>query len=95
MKITREDVLKVAQKAHLSLTDAEVTEFTKDLEQMVWLAGQLNEFDMTNLKKAVQEPELYNVFRKDETKPSMDKADLLSNAPQEKEGCFFVPQIVE
>lgn len=95
MNITKEEVLKVAQTAHISLTDDEVTELTKDLEQMVWLAGQLNEFDTTNLKKAVQESETYNVFRKDETKPSMDKADLLSNAPQEKEGCFFVPQIVE
>ncbi|HHX61184.1 MAG TPA: Asp-tRNA(Asn)/Glu-tRNA(Gln) amidotransferase subunit GatC [Epulopiscium sp.] len=95
MKITKEDVLKIADIAHLSLTEEETQEFTSDLEKMVAFAEQLNEVDTTHVDTKIGEPTLYNVLRKDEVKPSMAKEELLANAPQEKNGCFFVPQIVE
>lgn len=94
MKITKEEVLNVAEIAHLTLTDNEVEAFTKDLEKMVTFAKELDKLD-TGKELETEEPTLYNVFRKDEVKPSMAKEELLANAPQEKDGCFFVPQIVE
>lgn len=94
MKITKDDVLKVAEIAHLSLTEKEVEEFTMDLEKMVTFAKELDKLD-TSKELEAEEPTIYNVFRKDEIKPSMAKEELLANAPQEKDGCFFVPQIVE
>ena len=95
MEFTREDILKVAEIAHLSLGEDEVEMFTKDLEQMVDFAKALDEIDMSDSDEEVEEPAIYNIFRKDEIQPSMAKEDLLANAPQEKNGCFFVPQIVE
>lgn len=95
MKITKEDVSKIAGIAHLTLTEEEVQAFTGDLEKMVAFAEKLNELDTTDVDTKIAEPTLFNVFRKDEIKPSMAKEDLLANAPQEKNGCFFVPQIVE
>ena len=95
MKITKEDVLKIADIAHLNLTEDEVQGFTEDLEKMVAFADQLNEIDMTDAETKIEEATLFNVLRKDQVKPSMTKEELLANAPQEKNGCFFVPQIVE
>ncbi len=95
MKITKEEILKIAEIAHISLTDDEVNSFTKDLEEMVAFAGQLEKIEGIDTEIEAEEPTLYNVFRKDEVKPSMAKEELLANAPQEKNGCFFVPQIVE
>lgn len=95
MKITKEDVLKIADIAHLNLTEDEVQVFTEDLEKMVAFADQLNEIDMTDAETKIEEATLFNVLRKDQVKPSMTKEELLANAPQEKNGCFFVPQIVE
>ena len=95
MKITKQDVLKTSDVAHISLTEDEVQAFTSDLEKMVDFARQLNDLDTTGLDTKKEEPTLFNVLRKDEIKPSMAKEELLANAPQEKNGCFFVPQIVE
>ncbi len=95
MKITKEDVLKIADIAHLNLTEDEVQVFTEDLEKMVAFADQLNEIDMTDAETKIEEATLFNVLRKDQVKPSMTKEELLANAPQEKNGCFFVPKIVE
>ena len=95
MKITREEVLKIAEIAHLTLTEDEVLEFTTDLEQMVNFADQLKDLDTTKVETNKDEPAIFNVLRKDKLRPSMDKDELLANAPQVKNGCFFVPQIVE
>ncbi len=95
MKISKEDVLKVAEIAHISLTEDEVSSFTQDLENMVSFTNQLDQIEGIDTEITEEDPTLYNVFRKDEVQPSMAKEELLANAPQEKNGCFFVPQIVE
>lgn len=95
MKFTTEEVLKIANIAHLSLTAEELELFAKDLEKMLAFSEQLSQLDHIGEESPVGEATLYNVFRKDEIKPSMAKEELLGNAPKEKNGCFFVPQTVE
>ncbi|PKM52991.1 MAG: Asp-tRNA(Asn)/Glu-tRNA(Gln) amidotransferase GatCAB subunit C, partial [Firmicutes bacterium HGW-Firmicutes-5] len=36
-----------------------------------------------------------NVFRDDVARPSMDREKLLRNAPNQENGCFSVPKVVE
>jgi aspartyl-tRNA(Asn)/glutamyl-tRNA(Gln) amidotransferase subunit C len=38
---------------------------------------------------------LTNVMREDETRPSLSFGDALRNAPQQANGLFVVPKIVE
>lgn len=93
--MTREEVLKIAQTASLSLTDDEIVAFTQDLDKMVGFAKQLEELDTEGVDPIKSDDGIYNVLRKDEIKPSMAKEELLANAPEQKNGYFFVPQIVE
>lgn len=93
--MTREEVLKIAQTASLSLTDDEIVTFTQDLDKMVGFAKQLEELDTEGVDPIKSDDGIYNVLRKDEIKPSMAKEELLANAPEQKKGYFFVPQIVE
>ena len=39
--------------------------------------------------------ELHNVLREDVMKPSLDHDLALSNAPEEDDGCFRVPRVVQ
>lgn len=91
----KEDIIKLAEKASLYLQDNEIEEFAKDLEKMIDFTKQLDTLDTDGVDLSKQESAVYNVFRKDEIKPSMDKEALLANAPQVKDGYFFVPQVVE
>lgn len=93
--MTKQEILKIAQTASLSLTDSEIEIFAEDLERMIGFAKQLEELDTKDVECIKNDNGLYNVFRKDEIKPSMAKEELLANAPQQKNGSFFVPQIVE
>jgi aspartyl-tRNA(Asn)/glutamyl-tRNA(Gln) amidotransferase subunit C len=45
MKISREDVLRVAELAHLELPEAEVEKYRQQLDSILEYAGKLNELD--------------------------------------------------
>lgn len=95
MKITKEQVQHVAKLARLNLTEDEQVELTKDLENIIEFSDKLNELNIENIKPTAHVIPIENVFRKDEARPSLERDELLKNAPQKEDGCFFVPKIVE
>ncbi len=50
MKITREDVLRVAELAHLELSDAEVELFRGQLDSILEYAEKLNQLDTASVE---------------------------------------------
>ncbi|TCT15321.1 aspartyl/glutamyl-tRNA(Asn/Gln) amidotransferase subunit C [Natranaerovirga pectinivora] len=95
MKITKEQVEHVAHLARLSLTEDEKVQMTKDLEAIIGFADQLNSLDIENIEPTAHVIPIQNVFRKDEVRESLDRKELLKNAPTKLNGCFSVPKIVE
>lgn len=95
MKITKEQVEKVAHLARLNLTEEEKEQMTKDMEAIIEFADQINALDISDVAPTAHIIPINNVFRKDEIQPSMDRDLLLSNAPSKEQGCFSVPKTVE
>lgn len=95
MKITKEQVEKVAHLARLNLTEEEKEQMTKDMEAIIEFADQINALDISDVAPTAHIIPINNVFRKDEVQPSMDRDLLLSNAPSKEQGCFSVPKTVE
>ncbi|PKM96489.1 MAG: Asp-tRNA(Asn)/Glu-tRNA(Gln) amidotransferase GatCAB subunit C [Firmicutes bacterium HGW-Firmicutes-1] len=95
MKITKEQVTHVANLARLNLTESEKEHMTKDMESIIAFVDQMNELDITEVIPTAHVIPINNVFRDDKIKPSMDREQLLSNAPSQERGCFSVPKIVE
>lgn len=93
--MTRQEIITLAQTTSLSLEESEIEAFTSDLEKMIDFGKQLEDLNTEEVEISKRDGTLYNVFRKDEIKPSMAKEELLANAPKQKNGFFFVPQIVE
>jgi aspartyl-tRNA(Asn)/glutamyl-tRNA(Gln) amidotransferase subunit C len=85
-KLTREDVLKLAQLARLELSDAEVEELSGELSDILQYVEQLSSVDVKGLKPTNQVTGLTNVTRDDEIKDYGYKAaDLLKNVPEVKD----------
>ncbi|MDL2363151.1 MAG: Asp-tRNA(Asn)/Glu-tRNA(Gln) amidotransferase subunit GatC [Patescibacteria group bacterium] len=63
--ISRDDILKLAQLARLELSDAEVTEYSKELTEIVEYVEQLNSVDVTGLKPTFYGSSQTNVYRED------------------------------
>jgi aspartyl-tRNA(Asn)/glutamyl-tRNA(Gln) amidotransferase subunit C len=93
--ITREDVEHVAELARLELTAAEKEQFIAQLNNILTYIEKLNELDTTDVEPTSHVIPMSNVFRDDEVRPSLDRAKVLHNAPQESHFFFKVPRIIE
>ena len=81
-KLTREDILKLARLARLSLTDDEVEQFAKEISSILEYVEQLQSVDVSGLEPTSQVTGLVNVMRPDEVKDYGETTDeLLKNAP--------------
>lgn len=80
--LTREDVLKLARLARLTLTDEEVEKYRTELSEILQYVEQLQTADVTGLQPTYQVTGLTSVTRDDEI---VDYAatpdDLLRLAP--------------
>ncbi len=93
--ITREDVEHVAELARLELTAAEKQQFIAQLNDILTYIDKLNELDTADVEPTSQVIPMKNVFRDDEVRPSLDRTEVLRNAPEEAHFFFKVPRIIE
>jgi aspartyl-tRNA(Asn)/glutamyl-tRNA(Gln) amidotransferase subunit C len=107
MKISREDVLRVAQLAHLELAPEEVETYRGQLDEILAYIGKLQELDVSNVEPMTQmrprnadaasvagagaEPEL----RDDVIVPCTVAEKVLAQAPDVAKPFFRVPKVIE
>ena len=88
MKITQELVERIARLSRLSLSEREKEQMTAQLEEIL---GSMTALDRLTLDEEENMPERENVLRADEEARSMDRAQLLKNAPETDGGYITVP----
>ncbi|MGA2277869.1 MAG: Asp-tRNA(Asn)/Glu-tRNA(Gln) amidotransferase subunit GatC [Terracidiphilus sp.] len=99
-KVSVEDVQRVAELAHLELTPEETPGMLNALNAILEYVAELNELDTAGVQPLAQVSDLLDaegkgVVRDDLLRPSLDRADVLSQAP-ESDGVFFkVPKVIE
>lgn len=64
-KLTKKDVLHVADLSNLKLTDVEIKKFTPQLEKIIEFVGILNDVDTSDIVSTSQTTGLTNVLRDD------------------------------
>ena len=95
MKITAKDVDHVALLSRLELTEEEAGKFTGQLNSILDYVEVLNSVDTSQVEPTAHVLPVKNVMRPDEVRPSLDRKLALSNAPEQEDGYFIVPKIVE
>jgi aspartyl-tRNA(Asn)/glutamyl-tRNA(Gln) amidotransferase subunit C len=95
MKLTREDVQRVAVLARLRLTPEEESSLTEQLDNILQYMEKLGELDTSNVVPFTHAVEIVNAFREDKVTNQPDVEALLANAPQRHETFFKVPKIIE
>jgi len=94
-KLTRDDVLKLASLARISLSDEEVTEFSEELSAILQYVEQLSSVDVSGLQPTNQVTGLTNVMREDEVKDyGYQPADLLKNVPKTQDNMLKVKRMI-
>jgi len=99
VKITREDVLRVADLAYLDLTDAELQTYRAQIDEILEYVGKLNELDTLNVEPMAQvladEQTADATLREDLVVPCAVADDVLQHAPDPEPPYFRVPKVIE
>jgi aspartyl-tRNA(Asn)/glutamyl-tRNA(Gln) amidotransferase subunit C len=98
MQIKESDIQKVADLAHLEITQAELEMFTPQMADIVAYVEQLNALDTSNVQPSLggltPEGEATDSSREDEVQPSLGQKAALAEAPDAASGHFRVPKIL-
>ena len=103
-KVTVEDVVRVAELAHLELSPDETGHMLTDLNAILDYVAELNELDTAGVEPLAQVSELQselqtsagtNVLRGDGVLPSLDRAAVMRQAPEADQVFFKVPKVIE
>ena len=95
MKITTELIDHISQLSRLRLPEEEKTKMAGDLEGIQAYMDTLNTLDTSDVEPLSHVFPVKNVLREDEVQPSMDRGELLKNAPAADNEAFLVPKTVE
>ena len=90
-EISRDEVAHVASLARLRLEEDELDTFTEQLCVVLETAAALNALDLSDVPPMAQPYPLANVMRPDVVVPSLDRDEVLSQAPDAEDGRFKVP----
>ena len=100
MKITSQDVLRVAELAHLELSPAEIETYRGQLDEILTYIGKLNELDVSAV-----EPMAQVTFAIADSRPRELRDDVVRDchtadaifpiAPDAARPFFRVPKVIE
>ena len=94
MKITKDEVLYVADLARLNLAEAAIEKFAGQIGEILEYVDKLNEVNTEGVKPTSHAISLTNAFREDEPREHLDREKALANAPEKEAGSFIVPKVV-
>ena len=95
MKVSKEEILHIANLANLKLKDEEIEKYILNLEDILNFANVVNNAPIDGLTETIGANDSYNVCRKDEIKEFGDRDLLLQNAPSQDEGMFKIPKVLQ
>jgi aspartyl-tRNA(Asn)/glutamyl-tRNA(Gln) amidotransferase subunit C len=99
VKITREDVVRVAELAYLDLSEDELEKYRRQIDEILDYIGKLNELDTSGVEPMAQvladdqTPDV--TLREDLVVPSAVAEDVLHQAPDPDPPYFRVPKVIE
>lgn len=94
-QITKEEVQHVADLARLTFSEKELETFTKQLDDIIGFAEQLNELDTDGVEPTTHVLDIQNVLREDQSREWLTREGALKNAPEQQDGQVKVPSVLE
>ena len=90
-RISTDDVAHVARLARLELTNDELETFTGQLDAVLDHAADVEALDVADVAPTAHPFPLTNVLRPDEPGPTLERSEVLAEAPSVEDDRFRVP----
>ncbi len=98
MKLTREDILKLARLSRLRISDEEISQYQDELTEILGFVKQLDSVDTTGIKPTYQvtglSSENINATRPDVITEQISQEELFKNVPSLEDGHIKVKRMI-
>ena len=95
MALSKEEVERVALLARLELSEEMAAKMASQLSQVLDYVAKLNKLDTSGAEPLSHPGAPGNVFREDAPTGSLEREAALKNAPDQADGFFRVPRVIE
>lgn len=89
------DIAKVAKLARIALTDEQLAEYGAQLDSILGYAERVQALPTEGVPPTSHPMPMTNSFRPDELEPSLDRDEVIAQAPDAVDGYFRVPRILD
>ena len=95
MKLSREEVLRIARLARMGISEDEVDKLREQLSDILDNFEVLQQVDTDGVLPTAQSIALNNITRDDTVSASYSPDDILSNAPRREQDYFKIHAVLE
>lgn len=88
--VTRDDIIKIARLAKLSVGDDEIEALTRDMAEVIGFADTISLAVQDGFEDFDDINNITNAFHEDEVQESFDRELILKNRDGGEQGCFLV-----
>ena len=93
-KVSKEELLHIANLADLNIADDEVDKYLKNLDDILNYVEVIQKAPIDDLSETFMANESANVFRKDEVIDFKNKEGIMNNAPELENNMFKIPKVI-
>ena len=94
MKISKEELIKIANLSSLKIDEKEIEKYLKNLENILDFTNIVNEAPVEGMDITIGMNENYNRLRKDENNEFFDTEMLLANAKDKSQNMLKIPKVI-
>jgi aspartyl-tRNA(Asn)/glutamyl-tRNA(Gln) amidotransferase subunit C len=95
MRLSRQDVEKIAHLARLAVAEADIERYVRELSSILDLVEQLQRVDTAGVTPMAHPLAATQRLRPDVVSESDQREIFQSVAPQVEEGLYLVPRVIE
>ncbi len=95
MKLSKEEIEKLAHLARLEFAENELDQMKADLEKILALVGRIDALNLEDVEPLIYMNKEVDKLRADEAKLELTKEDALKNAPDRDSDYFRVPKVLK
>ncbi len=89
------DIAHVARLARLDLSPEDLETYRSQLGVILEHAAKVQALDTDGVEPTAHPLGMTNTFRPDEVRPSLDRDEVLAQAPESRDGYFVTPPALE
>lgn len=95
MSLGLDDVRRIAELAHIDISQEQAVQMQGELNDIFKMIERIQAVDTEGVEPMMHPHDSVQRFREDRVVFGNDRAENMKNAPEEYEGLFLVPRVVE